>query len=535
MNKYRFVFHLGRLYHGGLAAVPRLRKASLLFFALAALMWSTPWTQAATIELVAPVAGDTNVVSAPALSVFVADTAETNLTATFYWRPTPAPPGPNFTIIALPDTQFYSASVNGGTPEMFGMQIEWIITNRVERNIVFVTHLGDCVNNGEYEDQWLLATNAMYRLENPVTTLLDHGIPYGIAPGNHDLYWPFLDSFYFYNKYFGVPHFGGKSYYSGHYGSNNDNHYEFISVSGLDLMFLHLQWDAGQNTNLMAWANDVLQQNRHRRAIVVTHSLLNGSTAQFNAQGQPIFDALKANTNIFLMLGGHHPEAQSRSDTFAGNTIRSLVSDYTNLTNGGGGYLRIMEFSPSNGTMRVQTYSPFLDEFLTKVRSDFTLSDFDLIPAAQAFSPFEVVSNASPGLISSSPLTTLLASTSYEWYVAVADGETNYSSAPRTFRTSADYPGNTPPAPVTPFIFRTLAQADGHVTILWTSVGAGRYRVEFKNSADQDFIEIIRPPSEEIDPSAPGTPSVQAFTDDFSLTGGSPPDGARFYRIRRLE
>src|SRR5690349_14823617 len=100
---------------------------------------------ALTIDLVSPANGGTNISPPPDLTAHVYNTTATNLLITFYGRPTPSLIRSNFTIIALPDTQFYPASVNGGTPEIFYMQTEWIITNRVERNIVFVTHLGDCV------------------------------------------------------------------------------------------------------------------------------------------------------------------------------------------------------------------------------------------------------------------------------------------------------------------------------------------------------------------------------------------------------
>ena len=43
-----------------------------------------------------------------------------------------------------------------------------------------------------------------------------------------------------------------------------------------------------------------------RRAIVVSHWIINaGFNATFGAQGQAIYDGLKGNTNLFLMLSGH--------------------------------------------------------------------------------------------------------------------------------------------------------------------------------------------------------------------------------------
>ena len=92
-----------------------------------------------------------------------------------------------FTIIVLPDTQFYVAGLHGGTPEMFESQARWIVENRQALNIVFVTQLGDCVEHGDAEPvEWERADAAVSLLEDPRTTGLQDGIPFGIAVGNHD-------------------------------------------------------------------------------------------------------------------------------------------------------------------------------------------------------------------------------------------------------------------------------------------------------------------------------------------------------------
>lgn len=54
---------------------------------------------------------------------------------------TPVAHADAFTIIALPDTQNYTST----QPDP-DMQTQWAVNNRVARNIVFVTHLGDVVN-----------------------------------------------------------------------------------------------------------------------------------------------------------------------------------------------------------------------------------------------------------------------------------------------------------------------------------------------------------------------------------------------------
>jgi hypothetical protein len=150
-----------------------------------------------------------------------------NLTVTFYGREAAtAFPGRDFAIVVLPDTQNYAREAAGNgdaVKEMWFSQTEWIITNRVSRNIAYVTHLGDILQNGDIKNgspnntEWRNATNALYRLENPTRTLLPDGIPYGMAVGNHDqepIGEPDGTSTHF-NQCFGVSHFSNKSYYGG--------------------------------------------------------------------------------------------------------------------------------------------------------------------------------------------------------------------------------------------------------------------------------------------------------------------------------
>jgi hypothetical protein len=136
-----------------------------------------------------PSNGATGVSTSPAPDVGVSDPDGGMLTVTYYGRPIMGTPGPNFTLMVLPDTQFYSASLNGGTPDHYYAQTQWIVDNQAARNIVFMAHVGDCVehgDNGGDPTEWIVADTAMSKLEDPVTTGPLEGLPYGIAVGNHD-------------------------------------------------------------------------------------------------------------------------------------------------------------------------------------------------------------------------------------------------------------------------------------------------------------------------------------------------------------
>jgi hypothetical protein len=48
-------------------------------------------------------------------------------------------------------------------------------------------------------------------------------------------------------------------------------------------------------------------------------------------------------------------------DTYEGNRVYSLLSDYQSRPNGGNGLLRIMRFFPDRDEILVRTFSPYLN------------------------------------------------------------------------------------------------------------------------------------------------------------------------------
>jgi predicted MPP superfamily phosphohydrolase len=271
-----------------------------------------------------------------------------------------AAPGPDFTIVALPDTQFYSELF----PKIFESQVDWIVANRTNQNIVYVAHLGDITQNGDQQPQeWLVATNALYRL-------LKAGVPLGVMPGNHD----HVGGTKLYDKYFGPEVFADQPYYGGHLGKNNRNHYDLLTASGLDfvIVFLDFNYDKLNYKPMDAWAKAVLKKFPKRHAIVVSHCILKVD-GSLEPRGQAIYDNLKDQPNLSLMLCGHNHGESRRSLTNGMRVVTALLSDYQALTNGGSGFLRLYQFSPSNNLVRVKTYSPWLDQYRTNGSSQFEL------------------------------------------------------------------------------------------------------------------------------------------------------------------
>ncbi|MFN2271900.1 MAG: metallophosphoesterase, partial [Anaerolineae bacterium] len=268
--------------------------------------------------------------------------------------PVAAQASEDFTIIVLPDTQYYSDD----DPEtIFQAQTQWIVDNQAALNIVYVAHEGDLVQTASDTDQWDNADAAMDLLDSAE-------IPYGVLPGNHDQY-PMGNpaGTANYNIYFGVDRFSGKPYYGGHYGTDNDNNYALFTAGGMDFIVINLEYNL--ESAAITWADDLLTTYGDRRAIVVSHSILGyppsgSSIAPFTTIGQNIYNGLRDNENLFLMLCGHNHAEGRRTDVYNGDTIYSLLADYQDLPDGGDGWLRIMTFSPADDEITVTTYSPTL-------------------------------------------------------------------------------------------------------------------------------------------------------------------------------
>ena len=346
--------------------------------------------------LVAPVDNASSVSLSPTLSAGVSSPAGAPMAVKFYGR---RAIDPIFRIIVLPDTQnaaqFY--------PSVFTAQTQWIVNNKIALNIAFVAHVGDVVNT--------CTSTAQYNNADAAMDLLDSGnVLYGVSPGNHDQ--PnsgSCGSTSQYPNYFGTSRFSGKPYYGGRL--DDYNHYFIFSAGGMDFIIVFLQYNPA--TAQLDWVDALLKANPRRRGIVVSHNILNiDDSWSFPS----IYENLKDNSNLFLMLCGHmHSPTDGealRTDTYNGNTVFSILSDYQDFPNGGSGWLRMLEIDPYAGQINVKAYSPYLGQTGTSFSLSYNM--FQLLGTDAA-----VASGSTASLTWPAP--TLSALTEYEWYVTVND------------------------------------------------------------------------------------------------------------------
>ena len=266
-----------------------------------------------------------------------------------------------FTIIVLPDTQYYSDDY----PWIFENQTRWIAENKESRNIVFVTHLGDLVDHWWSIEEWENANTSMSKLE---------GLPFGVFPGNNDGIGT-SNELTNYNNYFGFSRFNNESWYGGAYQNVNTNNYQLFSAGGDDYLIFHIQFNPSDN--ILVWAGDVIDQYPGRRVIVSTHDFVHGfyPTISRSTIGRIIWKKLVEPhaDQIFLVLSGHYENEVRITSLVEDNFVHQLLSDYQGRSNGGDCWLRIIEFFPSIDEIAIKTYSPYLNKYETDSNSQFIL------------------------------------------------------------------------------------------------------------------------------------------------------------------
>lgn len=354
-----------------------------------------------------PANNATGVPASTTLSVNVTDPDGDAMNVSFYQVNQAQQPAENFTIIVLPDTQYYSASY----PAIFDNQTQWIVNNAVGMNILFVTHEGDVIDSFSSATQWQNANHSM-------SILASGNLPWAIGPGNHDLNMA-SDTSQF-NVYFGTSRFTGKTWYGGCLSGDNANSFEYF-INGPDqYMILHLQYNP--SNTIMQWANSTLTANPGKRVILVTHEYMDDNNR--DTVGNNIWNNfVKYHTDqIFLVLCGHDLGEGLNTDTSTGHTVYQVLADYQGYTNGGNGYLRIMQFRPAEDKIYVKTYSPYLNLYEIDLSSQFTL-DYDMTgtPAVPPTLIGKAI-NVPSGGIASVPWNGLNHTTTYNWYAIADDG-----------------------------------------------------------------------------------------------------------------
>lgn len=412
-----------------------------------------------------------------------------------------------FTIILLPDTQYYTAEpqgTNGGSNAIFKRQIKWIVNNRATRNIVYVAHVGDCSQHGDqYEVEWKRSDTALRLLENPTLTGLAEGIPYGVCVGNHDQTpkGDFAGTTSFYNKYFGTSRFKSRSYYGGHYGTDNNNFYDTFTVGNVKFLVIYFEFNTSTSNFTAAggpldWGESLVKKYPNHNVIVISHYVLTAA-GSFNNQGYSIFQRFKIYPNFKLMLGGHVPDSAAEAvklNTYNGNNIYTVLSNYQGRKNGGNGLLRMYEFDPANNNVAVKTFSPYTGTYEKDANSQFNMNikliTSSALNSSNNFQLITQLNNIPTGTNPCASWSSLDENSNYEWYAEVVDGEKKITTPISSFTTGNSLKKSEQlPESKEVFSIYPNPNSSNNLTLYFTSEITGEARVEIFNITGKLLIE----------------------------------------------
>ncbi|WP_182418080.1 metallophosphoesterase [Bartonella sp. HY038] len=358
-----------------------------------------------------------------------------------------------FTIGVISDTQNYN-DITMAQPRgvnTFIQQMQYIADQKQEKNIVFVSHIGDVVQHGDGQFRTGIVgqytywdTRSEWDYANiGISVLSESGIPFSIVPGNHDYdNYSWYDGFNspgknrplklgsVFNLYFGPQsrHFVGKDWYGGAYGGGL-NSFQIFEAAGKKM--LHIGLEQEPSARVLDWAQRVVDTNPDMPIIVTTHEWIEpnfkGKTDRSNnyknyfegtdhLPPDEIWDQfIRKNSRIFMVLSGHHytPPVAGVSNgqnmrvdkNEAGFPVYQLVQDYQGNTvgldgkpetaNGGAGWMRFIEFDTKRQKIHFYTYSTLLNKYAGRdgehtFGQDPSFSDFEIDFPPQLADPIKL-------------------------------------------------------------------------------------------------------------------------------------------------
>lgn len=295
-----------------------------------------------------------------------------------------------FTLIVLPDTQFYTDQYQNNL-DMFAGQIRWTLEQKDASNVVFVLHEGDCTQQNTLQD-WLNFKRYM--------RLLDGVLPYAVAVGNHDGLGTPLENTALFNQCFPVSSYQDLPTFGGVFEPGKmDNCYHLFSAGGVDWLVLTIEF--GPRDSVLEWANQVVADHPDRRVILDTHThvysddTLHGSSPTHfwtptsygrTNNGPEVWDKfLKRHANISFVFNGHIlNDGAGRLVGVGdhGNKVYQMLANYQTLPNGGNGWLRVVQFIPEQDKFTVRTYSPALRRYFSGDEQQFEYTNLGLFSAS---------------------------------------------------------------------------------------------------------------------------------------------------------
>ncbi|MBM2623085.1 metallophosphoesterase [Actinoplanes sp. LDG1-06] len=259
---------------------------------------------------------------------------------------------PRFALAVLPDTQ-YLFDADSSDPAPLKETFNYLLQQRADDNIAFLTHLGDVTEHGT-EQEIVLAGQTF--------TKIDGKLPYSVLAGNHDINGSLDDQRgpSAYLSVFGPSRFErSRSFLGASPDGYNSAH--LLSAAGRTWLILALDWRISDKG--LAWASSIMAAHRVP-TIVTTHDLAfadDSGKASLSGNGQRLWDKLiKDNDQIFLTLNGHYwPPGRTTLQNAEGNDVHVHITNYQDRYYGGAAMIRLYHFDLGRNRIDVETFAPW--------------------------------------------------------------------------------------------------------------------------------------------------------------------------------
>lgn len=285
-----------------------------------------------------------------------------------------------FSFFVIPDTQ--NSVILPGWAAHFTTMTQWIVDNRVTRNSVFVSHVGDIVTDGagganKNQYQWDYARTAMARLDGDLKLNPNGVIPHSMAVGNRD--YDVINIKTAATQFatnFGPAHYSSRNWWGGT-GPDGRNAYQIFQANGEKYLHLTLEWRP--RDAVISWARKILTTHPELPTILTTHQYLGTPTVLYDESG----DTLNASGDngglsvrhklvepfpqIFFVACGHVFGGVHRSGkTILGQAVHEVLADYSWDPEGGNGWMNILACQPDKARIVNSCFSPIYKPGVSK-------------------------------------------------------------------------------------------------------------------------------------------------------------------------
>ena len=220
---------------------------------------------------------------------------------------------------------------------------------------------------------------------------------------------------------------------------NKDN-YQLFTAGGVDFLIIHLEVDAPDY--VLNWADDIIGRHPERQVIISTHQYLDASgsydsmatTRSDGNTGQQIWDKLiKTNCSIFLVVNGHSPGENRRTDdNTCGEPVHQIVTDYPEPGERRRRLAALLHVRAGNGRDRCFHVQRPLRSVRNGRKQSVHAAARDV--GCERVTEIGSATTAS-GRIPSARWFGLGSNTEYEWYALVSDGTSAVRSETWSFTT----------------------------------------------------------------------------------------------------